>query len=75
MARRIWWFTVSNAVDRWRRMRTHERDEALAVRSDSATARRTISVACAVLTDGDQSGCFVRGQLVKDGTFQSFRKE
>ena len=30
VARRIWWFTVSNAADRLRRMRTDERDEALA---------------------------------------------
>ena len=33
--RRIWWFTVSNAADRSRRMRTDERDEALAGRRDS----------------------------------------
>ena len=30
VARRIWWFTVSNAADRSRRMKTDERDEALA---------------------------------------------
>ena len=39
VARRIWWFTVSNAADRSRRMRTIERDEALAARRDSVTAR------------------------------------
>ena len=44
VARRIWWFTVSNAADRSRRMRTDERDEALAARRDSVTARRAVSV-------------------------------
>ena len=39
VARRIWWFTVSNTADRSRRMRTDERDEALAARRDSVTAR------------------------------------
>ena len=48
-ARRIWWFTVSNAADRSRRMRTDERDEALAARRDSVTARRAVSVECAFL--------------------------
>ena len=47
VARRIWWFTVSNAADRLRRMRTDERDEA--ARRDSVTARRAISVECAFL--------------------------
>ena len=49
VARRIWWFTVSNAADRSRRMRTDERDEALAARRDSVTARRAFSVECAFL--------------------------
>ena len=40
VARRIEWFTVSNAADRSRRMNTDERDEALAARRDSVTARR-----------------------------------
>ena len=30
VARRIWWFTVSNAADRSRRMRTDEKDDVLA---------------------------------------------
>ena len=34
VARRIWWFTVLNAADRSRRMRTDKRDEALAVQRD-----------------------------------------
>ena len=49
VARRIWWLTGSNAVDRLRRMRTDERDEALAARRDSVTARRAVSVECAFL--------------------------
>ena len=49
VARRIWWFTVSNAADRSRRMRTDERDEALAAWRDTITARRAVSVECAVL--------------------------
>ena len=49
VARRIWWFTVSNAADRSSRMRTDERDEALAARRDSVTARRAVSVECAFL--------------------------
>ena len=49
VARRIWWFTVSNAADRSRRMRTDERDEALAARRDSVTARRAVSVECVFL--------------------------
>ena len=32
---RSWWVTVSNAADRSRRMRTEERDEALAVTIDT----------------------------------------
>ena len=40
---------VSNAADRSRRMRTDERDEALAARRDSVTARRAVSVECAIL--------------------------
>ena len=35
VARRIWWFMVLNGVDRSRRMRTEERDKALAARNDS----------------------------------------
>ena len=31
VARRIWWFMVSNAADRERRMRTDEMDEAPAL--------------------------------------------
>ena len=49
VARRIWWFTVSNTADRSRRMRTDERDEVLAVWRDSVTARRAVSVECASL--------------------------
>ena len=49
VARRNWWFTVSNAVDRLRRMSSDERDEALAARRDLVTARRTVSVECAFL--------------------------
>ena len=49
VARSIWWFTVSNATDRSRRMTTAERDEALAARRDSVTVRRAVSVECAVL--------------------------
>jgi hypothetical protein len=41
VARKIWWFTVSNAADRSRRMRTDERD--------SVTTRRAVSVECAFL--------------------------
>ena len=37
---------MSNAADRSRRMRTDERDEALAARRDSVTARRAVSVEC-----------------------------
>ena len=44
VARRIWWFTVLNAADRSRRMRTDEMDEALAARSDSVTTRSAVSV-------------------------------
>ena len=44
VARRIEWFTVSNAADRSRRMRTDERDEVLAARRDSVPARRAVSV-------------------------------
>ena len=35
---------MSNAADRSRRMRTEERDEALAVARVSVTARRAVSV-------------------------------
>ena len=49
VARKIWWFTVTNAADRSRRMRTDERDEALAARRDSVTKRRAVSVECAFL--------------------------
>ncbi|CAL8365489.1 unnamed protein product [Lota lota] len=35
VARRLWWFTVLNAADRSRGLRTDERDEALVARSDS----------------------------------------
>ena len=49
VARRIWWFTMSNAADRSRRMRTDERDEALAARRDSVAARRAVSVECVFL--------------------------
>ena len=41
-----WWLTVPNAADRSRRMRTEERDEALAVARASVTARRAVSVEC-----------------------------
>ena len=41
VARRIVWFTASNAVDRLTRMRTDERDEALAARRDSVIVRRS----------------------------------
>ena len=37
-----------NSSDRSRRMRTDERDEALAARSDSVTTRRAVSLECAV---------------------------
>ena len=47
--KRIWWCTVLNTTDRSRRMRTGERDEALAAWSDSVTTRSTVSVKCAVL--------------------------
>ena len=40
VARRIWWFTVSNAVDRLSRIRIDERDKALAAWRDSVTVRR-----------------------------------
>ena len=40
---------VANAADRSRRMRTDERDENLAARRDSVTARRAVSVMCAFL--------------------------
>ena len=49
VARRIWWFTVSNAADRSRRMRTDERDEALAAQGAPFTAKRAVSVECAFL--------------------------
>ena len=49
VARSIWWFTVSNAVDRSSRIKTDERDKDLAAWSDSVTARRAVSVECAVL--------------------------
>ena len=49
VARRIWCFTVSNAGNRSRRMRTDQKDEALAARRDSVTARRAVSVECAFL--------------------------
>ena len=49
VARRIWWFTVSNTADRSRRMGTDERDEALAAWRDSVTAGWAVSVECAVL--------------------------
>ena len=42
VARRIVWFTMSNAADRSRRMTTDEGDEA--TRRDSVTARRAVSV-------------------------------
>jgi hypothetical protein len=42
--RRIWWFTVSKAVDRSRRMRTEDRDLALAVRRAFVTQRRAVSL-------------------------------
>ena len=38
------WFTVLNATDRLRRMRTGERDEALAALSDSVAASRLSGV-------------------------------
>ena len=38
--------TVSNAADRSRRIRTEERDEALAVANASVTARRAVFVEC-----------------------------
>ena len=44
MERRIWWLTVSKAAERSRRIRTEERDEALAVCKASDTARRAVSV-------------------------------
>ena len=47
VVRRIWWFTVSNSADI--RMGTDERDKALVAQRDSVTARRAISVECAVL--------------------------
>ena len=49
VVRRVWWFTVSNAAERSRRTSTDEREEALAARSDSDTARRAVSVEWAVL--------------------------
>lgn len=45
--------SVSNAEDRSRRMRTDERDEALAARRDSVTVRSPE-------TDWGQEGCFVK---------------
>jgi len=47
--RRIWWFTVSKAADKSRRMSTDEREELLASRRDSVTASRAVSVECAAL--------------------------
>jgi len=42
--RRIWWFTVSNAADKSRRMSTDERDEPLVTQRDSVKAGRAVSV-------------------------------
>ena len=42
VARKIWWFMVLNVADRSRRMRTEERDKALAARSYSVPARRAV---------------------------------
>jgi len=42
--RRIWWFTVSNAADKSRRMSTDVRDKLLASQRDSVTVSRAISV-------------------------------
>jgi len=47
--RRIWWFTVSKAADKSRRMSTDEREELLALRRDSVTASRAVSVKCTAL--------------------------
>ena len=43
---RSWWLTGSNTADKSKRIRTEERDEALAVASASVTARRAVSVEC-----------------------------
>jgi len=42
--RRIWWFTVSNAADKSRRITTDERDKPLATQRDTVTVSRAISV-------------------------------
>jgi len=47
--RRIWWFTVSNAADKSRRMSTDEKDEPLASQRDSVTTSRAVSVERAAL--------------------------
>ena len=44
VARRIWCFTVSIAADRSRRVRTDEKDEALAARRDSVEESRLSGV-------------------------------
>ena len=49
VTRSIWWYSVSNAAEWSRRMRTDERDEALAAQRDSVTARRAVSLECASL--------------------------
>jgi len=49
LERRIWWFTVSNAADKSRRMSTDERDKPLVLQRDSVTARRAVSVESAAL--------------------------
>jgi len=40
--KRIWWFTVSNAADRSRRMSTDEREGLLASRRDYDTVSRSV---------------------------------
>lgn len=56
--RGIWWFTVSNAVERFSRMTTEE-EAALVMWGSSVTARRAVSVECLAQnqTGGGQGGC------------------
>jgi len=49
MERRIWWFTVSKAADKSRRMSTDEREDLLVLQRDSYTVSRAVFVECAAL--------------------------
>jgi len=50
--RRIWWFTLSNAANKSRRMSTDERDDHLASQRDSVIVSRAVSVECTALKPG-----------------------